>query len=134
MERIQIQTESPFQHLLRNFSDMSLNEIESFIGELNALAARKRAADVQKRDKFLLRKINEAVLPEPKLQRYIFLQEKMEVETISEIEYAELLSLVTEEEKIRNKRFQFLLELSQLRDVTLLDLMMQLGLNMPNYA
>ena len=82
----------------------------------------------------MLRKINETVLPEPIMERYLYLQEKMEVENLPDTEYQELLKLVTQEEKIRNKRFQYLLELSQLRGISLTELMNNLGLNILNYA
>ena len=58
----------------------------------------------------------------------------MEVENLSDTEYQELLSLVDKEEKMRNKRFQYLLELSQLRAIPLTELMDNLGLNILNYA
>ena len=66
-----------------------------------------------------LQKINQSALPEPVLERYVFLQDKMELETLSETDYQELLNLVAKEEKIRNKRFQYLIELAQLRDIPL---------------
>lgn len=134
MEKAQIPAESTIPSLLSGFSEMSLKEVEYFIKELNALAIRKRAADKGKRDKVLLRKINETVLPEPIMERYLYLQEKMEVENLSDTEYQELLSLVDKEEKMRNKRFQYLLELSQLRAIPLTELMDNLGLNILNYA
>ena len=134
IENAQIPAESTIPSLLGGFSEMSLTELEYFIKELNALAIRKRAADKGKRDKVLLRKINETVLPEPIMERYLFLQEKMEVENLSDTEYQELLSLVDKEEKMRNKRFQYLLELPQLRAVSLTELMDKLGLNILNYA
>ena len=112
----------------------AFERLEGFINALNALAIRKRETDIGKRDKFLLRKINETVLPEPVIERYAFLHEKMEVENLSDIEYQELLTLVDKEEKTRNKRFQYLLELSQLRNITLTELMDNLGLNIRNYA
>ncbi len=90
--------------------------------------------DKGKQDKILLRKINEMVLTEPLMERYIHLQEKMEVENLSDSEYQELLNLVDKEEKIRNKRFQYLLELSQLRGISLTELMNNLGLNLLNHA
>jgi hypothetical protein len=68
------------------------------------------------------------------LERYVFLQDKMELESLSESEYKELLILVNQEEKIRNKRFQYLLELAQLRNIPLTELMNNLGLNPLNYA
>lgn len=126
--------DSNIQSLIGGFSEMPLQDLESFIRELNALVIRKRAVDKEKRDKFLLLKINQSILPEQIMEHYIFLQEKMEVESLSDTEYKELMTLVTKEEKIRNKRFQYLLELSQLRGISLTELMHNLGLNILNYA
>ena len=134
MEKIQMQVENTIPNLLGGFSEMPLKELEHFIKELNALAIRKRVLDKGKQDKILLRKINEMVLTEPLMERYIHLQEKMEVENLSDSEYQELLNLVDKEEKIRNKRFQYLLELSQLRGISLTELMNNLGLNLLNHA
>jgi hypothetical protein len=134
MEKIQMPVENTTSSLLGGFSDMSLKELEYFIRELNALAIKKRLLDKGKQDKALLRKINQAVLPEPLMERYISLQEKMEVDNLSDTEYQELLSLVDKEEKVRNKRFQYLLELSQLRNISLTELMNKLGLNILSHA
>ena len=134
MEKIQIQANNNIQSLIGGFSEMPLHDLESFISGLNALVLRKRVADIGKRDKALLLKINQTVLPELAMERYIFLQNKMELENLSESEYQELLILVIQEEKIRNKRFKHLLELSQLRGVSLSELMNNLGLNPLNYA
>ena len=134
MEKIQMQLDSTIPSLLGGFSEMPLKDLESFIRELNALANRKRLLDKGKQDKILLRKINETILSEPLLERYIGLQEKMELDNLSDTEYKELLNLVDKEEKIRNKRFQYLLELSQLRGISLTELMNNLGLNILNHA
>ncbi len=134
MENTQIQASNNIQSLIGDFSEMPLHDLESFISGLNALVIRKRVADKGKRDKVLLLKINQTVLPEQAMERYIFLQDKMELENLSETEYKELLILVNQEEKIRNKRFQYLLELSQLRGISLSELMNNLGLNTLNYA
>ena len=61
-------------------------------------------------------------------------KKKIEVENISDTEYQELLTLVDKEEKIRNKRFEYLLELAQLRNISLSELMNNLGLNILYYA
>lgn len=131
---MQIQTENNVKSLIGGFTDMPLRDLESFIRELNALVTQKRVSDKGKRDKSLLLKINQAILPEQTMERYIVLQDKMEVENLPESEYQELLNLVAQEEKVRNKRFQYLLELSQLRGVSLTQLMDDLGLNPLNYA
>ena len=134
MEKIQMPVKAAPPNLLGGFSEMPLKDLEFYIRELSAMAVRKRANDSEKRDKFLLRKITQTVLPETTLERYAALQEKMELEKLSETEYEELLNLVSQEEKIRNKRFQYLLELSQLRGTSLVDLMKNLGLNTLHYA
>jgi hypothetical protein len=90
--------------------------------------------DKGKRDKALLLKINQTVLSEQALERYVLLQDKMELENLPEIEYQELLHLVAQEEKIRNKRYKYLLELAQLRNIPLTELMNSLGLSTLNYA
>ncbi len=125
---MQAQPNHRLQSLISGFAEMPLADLESLIGGLNALATRKRVADSTKRNKYLLQKINQSALPEPLVERYIFLQDKMELETLSETDYQELLNLVAKEEKIRNKRFQYLVELAQLRDIPLVQLMNQLGL------
>jgi hypothetical protein len=133
METIQIQSNNNLQSLIGGFAEMPLPDLESFINGLNVLLIRKRVTDSNKRNKFLLPKINQTVLPEQAMERYIFLQDKMELENLPETEYQELLNLVAQEEKKRNKRFQYLLELAQLRDIPLTQLMNQLGLNpIPN--
>jgi hypothetical protein len=82
-----MQTDANIKNLIGGFSDMPLHDLESFISQLNALVIRKRIADKGKRDKFLLLKINRAILPEEVMERYIELQEKMEIENLSEVEY-----------------------------------------------
>ncbi len=131
---MQTQMNLNIKSLIGGFTDMPLRDLESFIKELNALAIRKRIADNGNTEKSLLLKINKAILPEETMERYTFLQEKMEVENLSDVEYQELLKLVNQEEKIRNKRFQYLLELSQLRSIPLTELMSRLGLNTPVHA
>ena len=133
MTNAQIQSNPNLQNLIGGFTEMPVPDLESFINGLNALLTRKRVTDSSKRNKFLLQKINQSILPEQTLERYTFLQDKMELKNLPETEYQELLNLVAQEEKIRNKRFQYLLELAQLRDISLTQLMTQLGLNtLPN--
>jgi hypothetical protein len=134
MAKMQLHTDNNVKHLISGFADMPLHDLESFIRELNALVTQKRVLDKGKRDKSLLLKINQAILPEQTMERYIVLQDKMEVDNLSDVEYQELLNLVAQEEKVRNKRFQYLLELSQLRGISLTQLMTDLGLNSFNYA
>jgi hypothetical protein len=119
------------QSLLYNASQMPVTELESFIYQLNALVTRKKTPDNNLRDTALLEKINRTVLEKSKRERCQTLIYKLEMETISDTDQAELEGLVEEEEKIRVKRLKYLIELSQLRNVTLPQLMKTLELTKP---
>jgi hypothetical protein len=119
------------QSLLYNAAQMPVTELESFIHQLNALVTRKKTPDNNVRETVLLDKINRTVLAKLKRERYHALIYKLEMETISDTDHAELLELVEEEEKIRVKRLKYLIELSQLRNTTLPQLMKTLELTEP---
>ena len=116
------------QNLLSNASQMPLNELEAFVHELNAVITRKKTTDKSLRDTILLDKINQTVLDKAKRERYQALIYTLEMETISDVEHTELLELVEQEEKIRVKRLKYLIELAQLRNITLPQLMKNLEL------
>ena len=116
------------QSLLSNADQMPVTELEAFVQQLNALITRKKTTDKNLRDTMLLDKINQTVLDKTKRERYQSLIYRMEMETISDIEHTELLKLVEQEEKIRVKRLKYLIELAQLRNITLPQLMKTLEL------
>ena len=129
MTKIQIQTEIDPQMFLTSVSQIPVNELEYFVQELNALITRRKATDKTYRDRTLLSKINTTILPKNKTERYMSLHIKLEAETISESEYQEFMDLVAQEEELRNERVKYMIELSQLRGVTLPQVMSSLGLN-----
>jgi hypothetical protein len=123
------------QALLKDFSQMPLLELERFLQSLNDLVTQKRATDKSYRERFLLGKINQTVLGKEKTERYQLLIRKLEsVTPLTDIEHAELLQLTEEEEIIRYERLKYLVELSQLRSITLPQLMQNMGLNRPAYV
>jgi hypothetical protein len=117
------------QSLLASVSQTPVNELENFVRELNALIIRKKTDDKEHHDRVLLSKINRAVLPKNKAERYVMLHLKLEAETITDLEYQEFMDLVAQDENLRNERVKYLIELAQLRAVTLPQLMNSLGLN-----
>ena len=129
MTKIQIQTEIDAQTFLSSVSQIPVNELEYFVRELNALITRRNTSNKEYRDRALLSKINQAVLPKGQTERYVNLHLKLEAETISESEYQEFMDLVAKEELLRNERVKYMIELSQLRGVTLPKVMSSLGLN-----
>jgi hypothetical protein len=129
MTKIQIQTEIDPQIFLASVSQIPVNELEYFVQELNALITRRKTNDKAYRDRALLSKISTTILPKDKTERYMNLHIKLEAETISEAEYQEFMDLVAQEEALRNERLKYMIELSQLRSVTLPQVMSSLGLN-----
>lgn len=128
MENIQIQPEIDTHRLLHSMAQMPVMELENFIQEVNALIRRKKVQDKTGLDSILLDKINHTILDKKKTERYHVLSYKLEAETMTEAEHDEFMRLTTLEEKLRNQRVKYLIELSQLRAVSLPQLMITLGL------
>ncbi len=112
MSTTQVQSEIDTQGLLLGVSQMPINELEHFARELNALITRKKASDPKNQEKVLFHKINQTVLPPQKAERYALLIQKLEPDTMTEMEHSEFMDLVTEEETLRNERVKYLIELA----------------------
>ncbi len=125
MENTQTQYQRDFIH---NISNKPVAELEHYLQEIKALIRRKNTENAVVRDSYLLDKINKTVLDKKKTEQYKALNYKIEAETISEAEYQEFMQLATLEEKLRNQRVKYLIELAQLRAVSLPQLMTTLGL------
>ena len=117
------------QTLLKDVAQMPLPEIERFVQSVNALITQRKSTDKTYQDRLLLRKINETILGATKTKRYQLLVQKLEAETISDSEYKEFMQLAEQEEVIRYERLIYLVELAQIRSITLPQLMENLGLN-----
>jgi hypothetical protein len=129
MMKLQMQAEINAQNLLLSAAQLPLDELEQFFAELSRLVTRKKSESVLNRDKILLTQINQTVLSLEKTDRCYTLICKMELSTLSETEHSELITLVEEEEALNVQRLKYLVELAQLRKMTLPQLMKKLGLN-----
>jgi hypothetical protein len=116
------------QSLLRNIDRMPITEIEHFLKDINALLRRKKTQDKALRERQLLHKINLSVLDDKKVNRYHVLVEKLELGTMTDAEHIEFDILANQEEKLRNQRVKYMIELAQLRAVSLSQVMESLGL------
>ncbi len=96
-------------------------------GQLMNAAPRLSAAETA-----LLLKINQGVAPAPQ-QRYDELLEKRDARTLTPEEYQELLALTDQVEAFNVERVKALADLAQLRQVSLPEVMRQLGLDTPAY-
>ena len=68
------------------------------------------------------------MLPREKRALYLQLAQKLENDSITEPERQHFLQLTEEEETLRNERVKMLIELAQLRSISLNQLMEELGL------
>ena len=131
---MQIQPEIDTRSLLQSMAQMPVTELENFISEVNALIKRKKTQDKGYRERVLLEKINQTILDKKKMNRHNILVEKLEADTLTETEHAEFMLIANHEEKLRNRRVKYLIELAQLRAVSLPQLMDTLGLMPINHG
>ncbi|VAW31372.1 hypothetical protein MNBD_CHLOROFLEXI01-1525 [hydrothermal vent metagenome] len=94
------------------------------------ILAHRKVASLTKRESELLQKIG-AGLSDEVQNRYDALQKKLLAEQITADEHQELLSLIEIVENSDAERLKNLIELSQLRQVTLDELLSQLGIHHP---
>ena len=130
MEAVQIDSQS----LLRDADRMPVNELERFLKDINALLRRKKTQDKTLRERQLLHKITNTVLDTAQIQRYPILVEKLELGTMTDAEHAEFDILGNKEEKLRNLRVKYMIELAQLRAASLSQVMESLGLKPLTHA
>ena len=122
MPTIQIETDQLLQAALQ----MPREELERFVTRLFALKARQETPGLPERETELLRQINQG-LPPATGKRMKELIAKRESGTIAEAELQELIGLTDEAERLNVERIKHLMELAALRNVTLDELMDQLG-------
>ncbi len=113
--------------LLDNISQLGKNDFEVFFREILSLRARRVAQVLPQAESVLLGNVYQH-LPDDIEQRYEVLSEKRQAQTIQPDEYTELLKLVDIVEKYNVQRLQYIVELANLRKMTVQDLMQQLGL------
>ncbi len=104
-----------------------LDRLLAWRGQLMNVAPRLSAAETE-----LLLKINQGFAPAPQ-QRYDELLEKRDARTLTPAEYQELLDLTDQVEAFNVERVQAMADLARLRQVSLPEVMRQLGLDTPAY-
>ena len=123
MPTIQIGTDELLQAALQ----LPQVELEQFVTRLFSLKARERAPVLSEREAELLDKIYQA-LPAATQQRLNELIEKRQSSSITKNELQELIALTNQVELFDAVRLEQLSELAHLRNVTLEQLIRQLGL------
>ncbi len=114
-------------YLLEAVQQLSLSELEGFVQDLIALQAKYHAPSLSKDETELLLKINQG-LSQDLEKRYQILTHKRDEETLTEQEYQELLQLTDQVEIHQAQRLNYLAKLAQLRQISLTELITQIGI------
>ena len=96
--------------------------------ELSEIVSKKKAKSKKYQEAALLSKHNRTILTKAKRHRYGELYQKLEADTITEVERQEFLILTKEDEKLRNERVKLLIQLSHLKEVSFNQLLKDLRL------
>lgn len=111
--------------------DSIVQAIQSLSPEEQALVRQKLAiVNLPPSEVELVAQIQQPLPPDIQ-QRYRELREKLQAETLSAAEHQELLTLTDTIEQADADRLERLITLAQMRQVSLPDLMQQLGLGSP---
>jgi hypothetical protein len=124
MPTIHIETDQLIEAALQ----MPREEFDQFVLKLRTLKARQETPGLSERETELLKAINQQCLPPDAAKRMRELIAKRQSYTISEEELQELIRITDESERLNVERVKHLIELADLRNVSLDELMDTLGL------
>jgi secreted Zn-dependent insulinase-like peptidase len=131
MSTLRIETQVTTEQLLAALDQMSQAEFEQFAEHVLALRLRRNPTVLAARESELLQGINQG-LPSDLRQRYHELIAKRDAGTLSTAEHAELLQLTDQVEQREAERLEQLVALAALRQVTVPQLMHDLGIMAPD--
>lgn len=125
--------DSSVSTLFHEVERLDTSTLNNFITNVLSLRTRRETSDQQKKEAILLKKINKSLSVE-EIYQFRALNEKRQDGEINENEYQKLLILVEKIEKLNVSRLKYLTNLAQLRNVSVRELMHQLGISLPKYA
>lgn len=133
MSFVQVRAQLSIEELLEAVSQLSKPDLEQLVQQALALRAQRQAPSLPHAEAELLQKINQGIPPQTQ-DRYTTLIAKRKAAALTTDEYAELLQLTDHIENLEARRMEYLTELARLRQVSLDNLMQQLGVRPPEYA
>lgn len=133
MTTVQLQSEIniELEKVLDGVAKLDTPDLEKFLTEVSVLLAQRKVANFSKEEARLLQVINQT-LPVSVQTRYDQLTDLRRNEKIAPEEYQELLRLVDQVELADANRLAALIELAQLRHLTVDQLMQQLDIQPPS--
>ncbi len=133
MAKLQVVSQVDLEQVLDSVTQLETPTLEQFAFRVNALLARRKAVRLPRQEAELLQKINQGPLQAVQ-ERFALLNARRQAETLTAAEHQELLGLIDQVEQADAQRLQYLIELAQIRELSLDELMGQLGIQPPEYA
>jgi len=127
MPTVKIEAQMSALDLLQAVQQLSQPELEQFIEQILQVKAQRIAPSLSTKESELLIKINQD-LPQELRHLYQTLIEKRHQEILTESEYQQLLELTEQVEKYQAQRLEYLTQLAQIRQLSLTNLITQMGL------
>lgn len=116
--------------VLEAAEQLPLSELETLSRRLLQIQARRKASHLSQREAELLQSLTQIAASEPS-PRLLLLTQEMEKRSLTADEQRELHELTTQSEALTAQRLASLVELSQLRQVSLDAVMKQLEIKVP---
>ncbi|MEM8523219.1 MAG: STAS/SEC14 domain-containing protein [Bacteroidota bacterium] len=119
--------------LLESINSLDTASLESFAREVNLLVAKRKAPTLAEQESHLLLEINKG-LPQDLLETFQKLQQQSKDRLLSSSEDEQLAELVEKIELQEASRLEAMIQLAQIRRISLNDLRIELGIqpNIPN--
>lgn len=133
MTTIRVQATLSQQELLKATKQLDNAELKEFMQQLSILYAQRQAPHLSQKESILLQKINQGI-PETLWRPYKKLVSRRDHGSLTPEEHEELIRLSDQIEELHAKRMEYLVELAQLRQVSLTDLMDALSIYPTNHA
>ena len=130
MTTVQFKSEFSIEldQLLTGVAQLDTPDLEKLLVQVRQVLAHRQNPSLPALEIELLQKINQA-LPEEIQQKYNDLNAKMRSQTITPDEHQDLLKLIDVVEQADGDRLQNLIQLSQLRNISLSELMKHLQIH-----
>ena len=119
--------------LIKAANQLNEADLNQLLQQIVVLRARRKTPILPEEEAQLLLRINQGI-PSDLRSSYQALREKRDAETLDDKEYESLIQLSNQIEQIGAQRLQALAKLAQIRQVSLLDLMENLGIQPVSYA
>lgn len=127
MPTVKIEAQMSALDLLQAVQQLSQPELEQFIEQIIQVKAQRIAPSLSTKESELLIKINQN-LPQELRHLYQNLIEKRNQENLTASEYQQLLELTEQVEKYQAQRLEYLTQLAQIRQLSLTNLITEMGI------